>query len=313
MAVVVGRAEAAVDLRGREDEAAPPAERDDLVHRHDGRRAATVSGHARDSSGRQLRIRSTRGARARCSHDSDLAERVRASSEAAEAIRLRRSAARRYDARWTLARRSPPTVDGDELDARSPSPKRTQRCSVVTSSARGPVRAAASARAHGTAKQLPTSGDDAPFEHEPQCLAQAAAAMQTSSMRLPARPSRVPHRRDTVTATMAAWAISLPVELHIVSDSTGETAARLVQALEAQFPDQEFEEVRHPRVETVADLELAVSAREGPAGGRRLHARRPGAARRDAAASAAARASTTATCSAIRSTPSRASPAGARR
>jgi regulator of PEP synthase PpsR (kinase-PPPase family) len=57
-----------------------------------------------------------------------------------------------------------------------------------------------------------------------------------------------------------------PVELHIVSDSTGETAARLVQALEAQFPDQEFEEVRHPRVESVEDLELAVrSARGRPA------------------------------------------------
>src|SRR5690348_16863552 len=27
-----------------------------------------------------------------------------------------------------------------------------------------------------------------------------------------------------------------PVELHVVSDATGETAARLVQALEAQFP-----------------------------------------------------------------------------
>jgi regulator of PEP synthase PpsR (kinase-PPPase family) len=54
--------------------------------------------------------------------------------------------------------------------------------------------------------------------------------------------------------------------LHIVSDSTGETAARLVQALEAQFPDQEFEEVRHARVESVEDLELAVrSARGRPA------------------------------------------------
>jgi regulator of PEP synthase PpsR (kinase-PPPase family) len=54
--------------------------------------------------------------------------------------------------------------------------------------------------------------------------------------------------------------------LHIVSDSTGETAARLVQALEAQFPDQEFEEVRHPRVESVDELELAVrSARGRPA------------------------------------------------
>ncbi len=41
-----------------------------------------------------------------------------------------------------------------------------------------------------------------------------------------------------------------PVELHVISDSTGETAVRLVHALEAQFPEQEFEEIRHPRVET---------------------------------------------------------------
>ena len=54
-----------------------------------------------------------------------------------------------------------------------------------------------------------------------------------------------------------------PVELHIVSDSTGETAARLVLALEAQFPEQPFEEVRHPRVETVEDLELAVARARG--------------------------------------------------
>ena len=53
------------------------------------------------------------------------------------------------------------------------------------------------------------------------------------------------------------------VELHVVSDATGETAARLVHALEAQFPDQTFEEVRHPRVESVEDLELAVSRARG--------------------------------------------------
>jgi regulator of PEP synthase PpsR (kinase-PPPase family) len=53
------------------------------------------------------------------------------------------------------------------------------------------------------------------------------------------------------------------VELHVVSDSTGETAARLVSALEAQFPDQEFEEIRHPRVETVEDLQLAVARMKG--------------------------------------------------
>src|SRR5262245_3313510 len=54
-----------------------------------------------------------------------------------------------------------------------------------------------------------------------------------------------------------------PVELHIVSDATGETATRLVAALEAQFPDQPFEEVRHPRVETVDDLMLAVNRAKG--------------------------------------------------
>jgi regulator of PEP synthase PpsR (kinase-PPPase family) len=53
------------------------------------------------------------------------------------------------------------------------------------------------------------------------------------------------------------------VELHIVSDATGETAARLVIALEAQFPDQPFEEVRHPRVETVEDLHIAVAEARG--------------------------------------------------
>ena len=54
-----------------------------------------------------------------------------------------------------------------------------------------------------------------------------------------------------------------PVELHIVSDATGETAARLVTALEAQFPDQPFEEVRHPRVETVEDLHITVAEARG--------------------------------------------------
>jgi regulator of PEP synthase PpsR (kinase-PPPase family) len=53
------------------------------------------------------------------------------------------------------------------------------------------------------------------------------------------------------------------VELHVISDSTGETAQRIVQALEAQFPDQEFLEIRHPRVESVADLQLAVDRMKG--------------------------------------------------
>jgi len=56
-----------------------------------------------------------------------------------------------------------------------------------------------------------------------------------------------------------------PVELHVISDSTGETAVRLVHALEAQFPEQEFEEIRHPRVETVDDLHLALNRAKGRA------------------------------------------------
>jgi len=51
----------------------------------------------------------------------------------------------------------------------------------------------------------------------------------------------------------------------MISDSTGETAARLVQALEAQFPEQEFLEIRHPRVESVEDLQLAVNRMRGRA------------------------------------------------
>lgn len=62
---------------------------------------------------------------------------------------------------------------------------------------------------------------------------------------------------------MTAIQPETPVELHIVSDSTGETAARLVLALEAQFPDLVFEEVRHPRVETRDDLQLTVSRARG--------------------------------------------------
>src|SRR5207244_7602048 len=45
--------------------------------------------------------------------------------------------------------------------------------------------------------------------------------------------------------------------------STGETAARLVLALEAQFPEQAFEEVRHPRIEALEDLALAVNRAKG--------------------------------------------------
>lgn len=53
------------------------------------------------------------------------------------------------------------------------------------------------------------------------------------------------------------------VELHVVSDSTGETATRVVAATEAQFPNQAFTIVRHPRVENISDLQLALARMEG--------------------------------------------------
>jgi regulator of PEP synthase PpsR (kinase-PPPase family) len=53
------------------------------------------------------------------------------------------------------------------------------------------------------------------------------------------------------------------VELHEVSDSTGETARRFVTALRAQFPDEELVEVGHPRVETIDDLRLVVARAAG--------------------------------------------------
>ena len=73
-----------------------------------------------------------------------------------------------------------------------------------------------------------------------------------------------------------------PVELHVVSDATGETAARLVPALEAQFPDQEFVEIRHPRDRVGGGPAPRGQPDEGAARRRRLHDRAARAARLDA-------------------------------
>jgi regulator of PEP synthase PpsR (kinase-PPPase family) len=54
-----------------------------------------------------------------------------------------------------------------------------------------------------------------------------------------------------------------PVEIHVVSDATGETATRVVMAVERQFPDLQVEVVRHPRVTTVDDVQLAASRARG--------------------------------------------------
>ncbi|HET6657284.1 MAG TPA: pyruvate, water dikinase regulatory protein [Gaiellaceae bacterium] len=54
-----------------------------------------------------------------------------------------------------------------------------------------------------------------------------------------------------------------PVEIHVISDSTGETAARFAEAVERQFPDEEFEIVRHPRITSVDDVQLAAARARG--------------------------------------------------
>ena len=64
VAVVVRRAEAAVDLRRREDEAAPPRERHDLVHRH-GSVVSVTRRRLHRSNGAPRRASRTRRARAR--------------------------------------------------------------------------------------------------------------------------------------------------------------------------------------------------------------------------------------------------------
>jgi regulator of PEP synthase PpsR (kinase-PPPase family) len=54
-----------------------------------------------------------------------------------------------------------------------------------------------------------------------------------------------------------------PVELHVVSDATGETATRVVQAVERQFPDLHFEVVHHPRITSVDEVHLAAARAKG--------------------------------------------------
>ena len=53
------------------------------------------------------------------------------------------------------------------------------------------------------------------------------------------------------------------VEIHVISDATGETATRVVMAVERQFPGLEFEVIRHPRISTVADVQLAAARARG--------------------------------------------------
>jgi [pyruvate, water dikinase]-phosphate phosphotransferase / [pyruvate, water dikinase] kinase len=54
-----------------------------------------------------------------------------------------------------------------------------------------------------------------------------------------------------------------PVELHVISDSTGETAAKLATAVEDQFPDLRFDVIRHPRIASAEDVQLAAERARG--------------------------------------------------
>jgi len=55
------------------------------------------------------------------------------------------------------------------------------------------------------------------------------------------------------------------VDIHVVADSTGDTGARVARAVDAQFPDLEVVVVRHPRIDSEADVDRALEAlRESP-------------------------------------------------
>src|SRR5919197_3194353 len=59
------------------------------------------------------------------------------------------------------------------------------------------------------------------------------------------------------------WPMSAPLEIHVLSDSTGETAMRFAEAVERQFPEENFEIVRHPRITSVDDVQLAAARARG--------------------------------------------------
>ena len=53
-----------------------------------------------------------------------------------------------------------------------------------------------------------------------------------------------------------------PIEIHLISDSTGDTAARVARAAQTQFSGHRTTVVRHPRVTTVDDVPGAHRSRQ---------------------------------------------------
>ena len=100
-----------------------------------------------------------------------------------------------------------------------------------------------------------------------------------------------------------------PIEIHIVSDATGETATRVVHGGRAAVPRPRVRGDPPPAGDELRRRPARRGAGARAPGGDGLHARRPGAERGDADVLQALHASTTAICSAIRSKRSRACPA----
>src|SRR4051812_11827668 len=57
-----------------------------------------------------------------------------------------------------------------------------------------------------------------------------------------------------------------PIEVHLISDSTGDTAARVARAAQAQFSTHPTTLVRHPRVTTIDGLSRAFERIGSPPG-----------------------------------------------
>ena len=51
-----------------------------------------------------------------------------------------------------------------------------------------------------------------------------------------------------------------PLEIHVIADSTGETAVRLARAARSQFEGVHWHIVRHPMIGTVAEMMAALEA-----------------------------------------------------
>src|SRR5690349_20381414 len=84
-------------------------------------------------------------------------------------------------------------------------------------------------------------------------------------------PARVRFRHArrpcaNLTRRQSARAMSAAIEIHVISDSTGDTAARVARAAQAQFSAHPTTLIRHPRVTTVGGI-AAVFDRIRPAAG----------------------------------------------